>query len=114
MSANSRALARSFTLVAALFTLQRAAFAADSADDVQQQIRNVLSGAGAAPAARVVAPTAAAQASPDVQELARRLLLGTSGAHPAPVAGDVVREHGDVQMLAQRVLLGHGTSAKGS
>src|SRR5262249_21230176 len=110
---NSRALARSLTLVAAAFALHGAAVAADSTNDIQQRVRNLLSGAGTPPAVRADASTVVTD-SADTQELARRVLLGTSGTPPAAAPG-ATHEHGDVQTLAQRVLLGRGApSSKGS
>lgn len=114
---------------AALLIHVGGAVAADSAGDAQQQARELLAGRIAtrsAPASerradREVRPTA------DVQELARRVLLGVTdsgvqGAKPitrpdnaaAPVELTVqksVLAHGDAQAMARRLLLGQANAA---
>lgn len=96
--------------------------AADSAGDVQQQMRELLAGRIATRAAQLseqrddatVRPTA------DVQELARRLLSGVTdsrvpgtqamtrpeSAEGAPTLQKGLRAHDDAQATAQRLLLG--------
>lgn len=99
------------------------AVAADSAGDVQQQMRELLAGRIATRAAQLseqrddatVRPTA------DVQELARRLLSGVTdsrvpagtqamtrpdSAEGAPTLQKGLRAHDDAQAMAQRLLLG--------
>jgi hypothetical protein len=105
------------------------AVAADSAGDVQQQARELLTGRIATQSAppserradRAVRPTG------DAQQQARRLLLGVNdsgvqGTKPltrpdnaaAPVEFTVQKDvlvHGDAQAMARRLLLGKASAA---
>ncbi len=121
-------LSRSF-IAAALLVHVGGAVAADSAGDVQQQIRELLAGKIATRsqppaerrADRAVRPTG------DAQELARRILLGVtesgvqgtkSTTRPDNAAAPVefteqksVLLHGDAQAMARRLLLGQANAA---
>jgi hypothetical protein len=113
---------------AALLIHVGGALAADSAGDAQQQARQLLAGTIATQSApserraeRAVRPTG------DVQELARRVLLGVTDARvqgtkpitrpenaAAPVEFTVqknVLAHGDAQAMARRLLLGQANAA---
>jgi hypothetical protein len=106
------------------------AVAADSAGDVQQQARELLTGRIAtqsAPPSERRADTAVRPTGGDAQELARRVLLGVNdsgvqGTKPttrpdnamAPVESTVqkgVLVHGDAQAMARRLLLGQANAA---
>jgi hypothetical protein len=123
-----KSFSRSSSLIAvALLIRIGGAVAADSAGDVQQQMRELLAGRVAARSAptterhddRTLRPTA------DVQELARRLLLGVTEASvhgtrattESGSAGGVftlrkdLLAHDDAQAMARRLLLGQRTAA---
>jgi hypothetical protein len=120
-----KSFSRSSSLIAvALLIRIGGAVAADSAGDVQQQMRELLAGRVAARSAptterhddRTLRPTA------DVQELARRLLLGVTDSRVkgteaitrpenavAPNDSTLQRGllvQGDAQRMARRVILG--------
>ena len=118
-----KSLNRPLTLTSAALLIHiGGAVAADSAGDVQQQMRELLAGRIATRAAQLseqrddatVRPTA------DVQELARRLLSGVTdssvpgtqamtrpeSAEGAPTLQKGLRAHDDAQAMAQRLLLG--------
>ena len=121
-----KSFSRPLTLIsAALFIHIGAAVAADSAGDAQQQIRDVLAG-------RVVTsqPSQRHDDSPqrpsaDVQELARRLLLGVTKASVHGTRATTQSEsargaftlqkdllaHDDAQAMARRLLLGQRSAA---
>jgi hypothetical protein len=102
------------------------ALAADSAGDVQQQMRDVLAGG----IATRPAPTSArghdtaVRPTGDVQELARRLLQGVPGSpvkstevgggEAAPGAPALQKDravHEDAQVMARRLLMGQRNTA---
>jgi hypothetical protein len=105
------------------------AVAAESAGDVQQQMRQVLAGTIATQSASPSAWRDARAVRPigDAQDLARRLLLSvtgfrvqgtaaiTRGEHAAAPGDASLRKgllvHGDAQALAQRLLLGQRNAA---
>ena len=105
------------------------AVAADSAGDVQQQARDLLTGRIATQSAPSSEPRAerAVRSTGDAQELARRVLLGVAdsgvqGTKPiarpdsaaAPVGFSVqksVLARGDAQAMARRLLLGQANAA---
>ena len=105
------------------------AVAADSAGDVQQQMRQVLAGRiaiqSAPPSER--RDDTAGRPGGDAQDLARRVLLGVADSpvqgiaaitrpeNAAAPGGSAPRKgtpvHGDAQAIAQRVILGERTAA---
>ncbi len=98
------------------------AVAADSAGDVQQQMRQVLAGRiaiqSAPPSER--RDDTAGRPSGDAQDLARRLLLGVTDSRVQRAEAITRREnaaapglpvHGDAQATAQRVILGQRNAA---
>jgi hypothetical protein len=118
-----RSFSRPLTLISAVLLIHiGGAVAADSAGDVQQQMRELLAGRIATQSAppserrddRTVRPTA------DVQELARRLVLGVTEprvqdtqAMTRPESAEGVSTlqkrllaHDDAQAMARRLLLG--------
>ena len=114
---------------AALLIHVGGAVAADSAGDAQQQARDLLAGRIATQSVPPSEPRAksAVRSTGDVQELARRVLLGVTdsavqGTKPitrpdsaaAPVEFSVqksVLTHGDAQAMARRLLLGQANAA---
>jgi hypothetical protein len=114
---------------AALLIHVGGAVAADSAGDVQQQARELLTGRIATQSAPPSERRAdrAVRSTGDAQELARRLLRGVNdsgvqGTEPltrpdnaaAPVESTVqkgVPVHGDAQAMARRLLLGQANAA---
>jgi hypothetical protein len=118
---------RPLVLLSAAFLLQAGgALAADRASDAQAQARELVSQtiAGRSPAAQsnALPGSGTSLASPDPQEQARRLLLGTQNAggeaevaaaryaksaSPAGVVGGGHRRaHADAQEMARRMILG--------
>jgi hypothetical protein len=134
MSAHIRSFTRPLILISAAFlTSIGTATATDSAGDLQQQMREWVAGGSATRSASPSERHADTTARPtaDVQELARRVLLGVTDsrhqgtealAAPANAAapgastvrkGLLVRE--DAQAMARRLLLGQtNTPAAGS
>jgi hypothetical protein len=121
-----KSFSRPLTLIsAALFIQIGAAVAADSSGDAQQQIRDVLAGrvATAQPSQRHDDRTQ--RPSADVQELARRVLLGvteasargsqaTTGSESARGVSTLQKDllvHDDAQAMARRLLLGQRSAA---
>lgn len=116
-------------ILAAVLIHVGGAVAADSAGDVQQQARDLLTGRIATRSAPPSEPRAqrAVRSTGDAQELARRVLLGVTdsgvpGTRPitrpdsaaAPVefsAQKSVLAHGDAQAMARRLLLGQANAA---
>jgi hypothetical protein len=110
----SKTLVRALTpaLAAVLLHIGTAAAAEHPAGDAQEQARAILLGTSALhPTAQSAVKTQGARG--DAQESARGLLLGvTTPASGQPQQSDVRRAtqkhvHGDAQMLAREVLLGH-------
>lgn len=98
------------------------AVAADSAGDVQQQMRQVLAGRIAiqSPPPSERRDDTAGRPSGDAQDLARRLLLGVTDSRVQRAEAIIRRENaaapglpvrGDAQATAQRVILGQRNAA---
>lgn len=113
-------ITRSLLLAPTALVLRIAAANAGSPDDLLQQQREILAGrpatVSASPAVTNSHETGSRQ---DVQELARRLLLGApSQVHDTSraQAKQVTRRHSyaDLQALAQHVLAGNRYGAAGS
>jgi hypothetical protein len=112
---SSKTLVRALTpaLAAVLLHIGTAAAADYPTGDAQEQARAILRGVTPAlhPTAQSAVKTQGARG--DAQESARRLLLGvTTPASGQPQQTDLRRAtqkhvHGDAQMLAREVLLGH-------
>jgi hypothetical protein len=113
-----KSFTRSSSLMAAALLIRvGGAMAADSAGDVQQQMRDVLAGRSAARSALTTEWHDAETPGPsaDAHELARRLVLGvtdsrlkgTEAATPNAVApNDPILIQGYAQTMAQRLVLG--------
>jgi hypothetical protein len=120
-----KSLTRSSSLIAAALLIRiGAAIAADSAGDVQQQMRELLAGKSATRSALTTEwhDDGTPRPSADAQELARRLMLGMTDSRfkgteavtspeNAVAPNDSILVQGDAQTMAQRLVLGQRHAA---
>ena len=119
-----RSFSHTLAAIPAVFLIHiGGAAAGDSAGDVQQQIRELLSGRtqtqAAAPVERGADRTVTSPV--DAQDSARRLLLGltdsqglVTSAIGGPAGQRNVHVYGDAQAMARSLILGQSQAAKGA